>query len=184
MPVLRSDAARSRARILDAAGKHTAQDLRLNEIAREAGVGVATVYRHFPTVHALIEALTIDTIDRLLAISRQAAAGPDADEAFSFYLRSVLTLLLEDDGLQTILLSHDDETPEMRGAKSEIVATASGLLARAKDAGAVRDDLTLDQLEHLICGIEYAVRLGAPGDRATLLEVLLAGIRPPDPRDG
>ena len=177
MSALRSDAARSRARILEAAGKHDARDLRLNEIAREAGVGVATVYRHFPTVHALIEALTIDTVERLLSISRQAAAEPDAAAAFSFYLRSVLTLLLEDDGLQTVLLSHDDETPEMRGAKSEIVATASSLLARAKDAGAVRDDLTLDQLEHLVCGIEYAVRLGEPGDRGTLLEVLVAGVR-------
>lgn len=178
MPALRSDAARSRLRILEAANGHAADDLRLNEIAREAGVGVATVYRHFPTVNALVEALTVDTVERMLALSRQAASDPDPATAFSFYLRSALTLQLEDDGLQRILLPHEDESAEIRSAKSEIFTTAATLLQRAKDAGAVRNDLTLQQLQHLVCGIEHAARLGEPEDRATLLEIFLAGIRP------
>jgi AcrR family transcriptional regulator len=178
MPTLRSDAARSRARILDAARAHATNDLRLNEIAREAGVGVATVYRHFPTVHALVEALTSNTVERMQALSREAAADPDAARAFAAYLDTALTLQLEDDGLQTILLARDDETPELHAAKKEIFATAAGVLERAKDAGAVRADLSFAQLEHLVCGIEHAVRLGEPGDRPLLMQVLLAGIRP------
>ena len=178
MPTLRSDAARSRARILEVASTHAIGDLRLNEIAREAGVGVATVYRHFPTVHALTEALTSDTVERLLVLSRRAASEPDPAAAFSSYLLSVLALQLEDEGLQSILLSPADEDPGIRSAKTEIFATSASILQQAQDAGAVRGDLTLDRLQHLICGIEHAVRLGGPTDREPLTEIFLAGIRP------
>jgi AcrR family transcriptional regulator len=154
MTALRSDAARSRARILEVARTHDSHDLRLNDLAREAGVGVGTVYRHFPTVQALVEALTVNTVERMLDISRRAADEPDPGAAFSFYLRSALTLQLEDGGLQSVLLSPEDETD------------------------AVRPDLTLDQLSHLVCGIEYAVRLGTPADRSPLLEIILTGLRP------
>ena len=178
MSALRSDAARSRSRILDAASRHATDDLRLNEIAREAGVGVATVYRHFPTVRALVEALTASTVDRLLTLAREAAAEPDPSAACAFFLRGTLTLQLDDDGLQTILMTHDDESPETSSAKSEIFTTAATVLERAQDAGAVRSDVTLDQLQHLVCGIEHAVRLGEPGDRGPLLEILVAGLLP------
>jgi len=178
MTALRSDAARSRARILEVARAHDAHDLRLNDIAREAGVGVGTVYRHFRNVGALVEALTADTIERMLEIARRAAAEPNPGDAFSLYLRSALALQLEDDGLQTVLLSRDDESDLVHAAKREIFVTFSSLLDGAKNAGAVRADLTVDQLSHLVCGIEHAVRLGTPADRAPLLEILFTGLRP------
>jgi len=177
MPALRSDAARSRERILDAARSHDVHNLRLNDVARDAGVGVGTVYRHFPNAQSLLEALTFETIGRLLEVSRGAGAEPDPARAFSDYLRSALTLLLEFDGLQSVMLSTDDESDEMRAAKHEIFATFEGVLDRAKAVGAARSDLTLDQVSHLACGIEYAVRLGSPADRDTLLDVLLVGLR-------
>ena len=178
MATLRSDAARSRARILEVARTHDSHDLRLNDLAREAGVGVGTVYRHFPTVQALVEALTANTVERMLEISRRAATEPDPGVAFSFYVRSALTLQLEDGGLQSVLLSPEDESEEVRAAKQEIFGTFAAVLASAKTAGAVRQDLTLVQLSHLVCGIEYAVRLGTPADRAPLLEIILTGLRP------
>jgi AcrR family transcriptional regulator len=178
MAALRSDAARSRAHILEVARTHNTSTLRLNEVARDAGVGVGTVYRHFPTVHALVEALSAATIDRMLEISRRAAEETDAATAFSLYLQSALALQLEDGGLQAVLLSPEDEADEVRAAKHEIFAVFSTVLDRAKVAGAVRKDLTLDQLSHLVCGIEYAVRLGNADDRTPLFEILLAGIRP------
>ena len=178
MSALRSDAARSRSRILEVAKSHNVHDLRLNDVARDAGVGVGTVYRHFPNVQVLVEALTVDTIERLLEVSRLAGAEPDPTLAFSRYLRSALTLLLEFDGLQHVLLSPADETDEIRGAKEEIFSTFAIVLENAKDVGAVRKDLTLDQISHLACGIEYAVRLGAPSDRTAFLDILLAGLRP------
>ena len=178
MTTIRSDAARSRARILRAARAHNSRDLRLNDVARDAGVGVGTVYRHFPTVKALVEALTIDTIEKMREISLQAEAEPNPASAFAFYLRSALALQLEDDGLQTVLLSPEDETEEVHSAKLHIFATFSAVLNEAQAMGAVRADVTLEQLSHLVCGIEHAVRLGAPGDREMLLDILLAGLRP------
>jgi AcrR family transcriptional regulator len=178
MTALRSDAARSRAHILEVARTHDTKTLRLNDLARDAGVGVGTVYRHFPSVHALVEALSASTITTMLDISRQAAAEPDAAAAFTFYLRSALALQLEDGGLQAVLLSPADETDEVRAAKHEIFRIFSDLLERAKEVGAVRDELTLAQLSHLVCGIEHAVRLGSATDRSLLLEIMLAGLRP------
>ncbi|NQX17320.1 TetR/AcrR family transcriptional regulator [Rathayibacter sp. VKM Ac-2857] len=178
MAVLRSDAARSRARILEVARTHDRGTLRLNEVAREAGVGVATVYRHFPTVHALVEALSADTLDAMLAVSRRAAALPDPGAALAVYLREALDLQLSDGGLQAVLLSPEDEAESVRAAKREIFESFAAVLAAARAAGAVRPDLTIDHLEHLVCGIEHAVRLGSPADRAVLLDVLLDGLRP------
>ena len=178
MPALRSDAARSRSRILEVARDLDTRDLRLNDVAREAGVGVGTVCRHFPTVSSLVAALSADTIDRLVVISRAAAAEPDPAEAFRYYADSALALQLEDEGLQMTLLSTEDDSDEVRTAKREIYSTFATVVDRAKDVGAIRADVTLDQLMHLVCGVEYAVRLGAPGDRAPLLDIILVGLRP------
>ena len=178
MTPLRSDAARSRSRILEVARASDRQTLRLNEVARQAGVGVGTVYRHFPTVHALVEALTVSTLDQMLEISRNAAIEADSGVALAQYLRMALTLQLEDGGLQAVLLSPEDESDDVRAAKHEIYASFASVLTRAKDAGAVRDNVTIDQLSHLVCGIEHAVRLGTPDDRGLMLDILLAGLRP------
>jgi len=178
MSALRSDAARSRARILEVARTHDRAALRLNDVARDAGVGVGTVYRHFPTVHALVEALSAETLDEMLATSRRAAADPDPGAGLALYLRSALALQLEDGGLQAVLLSPEDEAESVREAKREIFETFASVLEAARDAGAVRADLTVDHLAHLVCGIEHAVRLGSPDDRSLLVQVLLDGLRP------
>lgn len=178
MPTLRSDAVRSRARILAVARDQDTSALRLNDLAREAGLGVGTVYRHFPTVHALVEALASDTLTRMLQLSREAATEPDAGIALASFLRSALDLQLSHGGLQAVLLSPDDETDDVRETKREIFATFTAVLERARAAGAVREDLSVVQLEHLICGIEHAVRLGSTADSEPFLRILLAGIRP------
>ncbi|MDQ0727862.1 TetR/AcrR family transcriptional regulator [Microbacterium sp. W4I20] len=178
MAQIRSDAARSRARILDIARTHDAGSLRLNDVAREAGVGVGTVYRHFPTVHALVEALSAATLERMSVIARTAVQHPNPEEALVEFLDAALELQLQDGGLQAVLLSPDDEDESVRAMKIEIFATFDGVLQRAREAGLVRPDLSIVQIEHLICGVEHAVRIGAPEDRALFLDILIAGIRP------
>lgn len=178
MAQIRADAARSRARILDVARAHDASTLRLNDVARDAGVGVGTVYRHFPTVHALVEALSSETLERMSVIARTAARHPDPAEALADFLGAALALQLQDGGLQAVLLSPDDEDEAVRAMKIEIFAAFDGVLQRARDAGLVRADLSIAQIEHLICGVEHAVRIGSPEDREVFLEILLAGIRP------
>ena len=72
----RADAVRSRERILEVARGHDVRSLRLNDIARNAGVGIGTVYRHFPTVRALVEALSVDALARLSDAADAASAEP------------------------------------------------------------------------------------------------------------
>ena len=178
MPALRSDAARSRARILDVARRHDPGALRFNDLAREAGVGVGTVYRHFPTTHALVEALTLDTLERLRVLVRAAVAEEDPATAIRDLLRTALDLQLEEGGLQPVLLSAEDESDEVHTAKQEILTGFDQILVSARAAGVIRPDLTTAQVEHLVCGMEHAVRLGASSDREPYLEILLAGLRP------
>jgi AcrR family transcriptional regulator len=178
MRQIRADAARSRTLILDAARAQQPGTLSLNVVAKDAGLGVGTVYRHFPTVHALVEALSAETLERMLAIARSQSQREETEAAFVGFLDSALELQLQDGGLQAVLLSPADEDEEVREMKQEIFAAFEGVLQRARREGVVREDLSITQLEHLICGIEHAVRIGEPGDRQMFLEILLAGIRP------
>ncbi|WP_306367780.1 TetR/AcrR family transcriptional regulator [Nocardiopsis sp. CC223A] len=175
---LRADAARSRDRILAAARRADPKDLRLNEVAREAGVGVGTVYRHFATAHALVEELTRDALERLNAIAVEAAAHPDPGHAFETALRAVVDLHLESGGLQAVLLAEQDMSPEVTELKAATFDGLRSVLERAQRAGAVRADLSGERVERLVCGIEYAIRLSDADDRAVFVDVLLAGLRP------
>jgi len=175
MATLRADAARSRAKILDAAHRRPITELRLNDLARAAGVGVATVYRHFPTVTALVEALTIDALEQLVVEARAAAAEPDPARAFAQLVRTTATRQLEHQGLQAVLLS-DEISSTARHLRTELFDLAQATLANAIAAGAVRPDLSLDQVQRLVCGVEHAVRLGDGGDRDQLLDVVVSGL--------
>lgn len=177
MAALRSDAARSRERILSAARGADPTDLRLNEIAREAGVGVGTVYRHFPTTHALLEELTRDALARLGGLALEALADPDPGHAFESMLREVVRLQIEAAGLQTVLLADTDVSPEIAELKAAVFSRLAAVLERAQRAGVVRPELTPVQVQHLVCGVEYAVRLGVPEDRDMLVDTVVAGLR-------
>jgi AcrR family transcriptional regulator len=181
MPATRSDALRSRERILRAARGQDRRTLRLNDVARMAGLGVGTVYRHFPTVHALVEALTLETLQRMRTVAAEALAESDAAVALARFLGAALELQLDEGGLQTVLLSPADESAEVREAKREIFSAFQTVVARARAAGAIRPELDATHLQHLVCGMEHAIRLGDPSDRELILDVLLAGIRAPAP---
>jgi AcrR family transcriptional regulator len=178
----RADALRSRERILEVARGHDARALRLNDVARDAGVGIGTVYRHFPTVRALIEALSADSLARLRDAADLASDEPDPDRALQGFLGDALDLQLADAGLEAVLTDIARTDPvvhsECAAARMSVFAGYSAVLTRAQRAGVVRADISPAQLHRLVCGIEHAVRLGAPGDRPVLLDILLAGIRP------
>lgn len=177
MNALRADALRSRERILQAARDSDPKDLRLNDVARKAGVGVGTVYRHFATAHALVEELTMEVLRKLSAVARRARADPDPGHGFEVALAEVVDLHLEAGGLQAVLLANEDVSEEVAALKSAIFAELGQVLARAQASGAVRPDLSTAQLEHLICGIEHAIRLGPPGNRDTFVDTLVLGLR-------
>ena len=70
---------------------------------------------------------------------------------------------------------------ECAAARTRVFDGYAAVLARAQRDGLARDDLTAPQLQRLVCGLEHAVRLGAPSDRDVLLDILLAGLRPASP---
>lgn len=177
MTELRRDALRNRDRILAAARTLPRDGLRLNDVARRADVGVGTVYRHFPTTHALVEALASETLLRMRDVAHAAASDTDPGAALERLLAAALELQLEEGGLQSVLLSDQDETEDVRAAKRDILATWQAVLERARRAGAVRDDVDAPRLQRLVCGVEHAARLGPAEDRDVLLAVLLRGIR-------
>ena len=178
----RADALRSRERILEVARRHDVRALRLNDIARDAGVGIGTVYRHFPTVRALVEALSVDTLVRLGDAADRATAEPDARQAFRGFLDDALTLQLEDGGLEAVLTDMARTDPVLHddcgAARGKVFAGYDAVLSRAQRDGVVRDDVSAAQLQRLLCGVEHAVRLGVPADRDLLLDILLSGMRP------
>ncbi len=173
----RSDAVRSRERILGAARQCARDDLRLNDVARRAGVGVGTVYRHFPTVHALVEALTTDDLARYRDLAHRAAAEPDPAVALETLVREGLALQLADGGLQAVLLAPEDASPEVAQLKAELGEVTQQVVAAARDAGVVRADLTAELLRNLGCGVEHAVRVSGGHHPDFYVDVMLAGLR-------
>lgn len=171
---LRADAARSRDLILETA-RDAGADVPLNDLARLAGVGVGTVYRHFPTPQALREALASSALERMRHLAVEVAALPPR-EAFETLLRGTLDLQLADPALQPVLMSERVGDARVADLKRAVFADFAAVLARAQEAGAVRPDLSVRQVQHLVCGIEHAVRLGSRADAPQLVDVLLDGL--------
>ncbi|MGW1490004.1 TetR/AcrR family transcriptional regulator [Streptomyces sp. NPDC002402] len=183
-PTLRTDAARNRARVLQVAREQLAagdDSLQLNAIARLAGVGVGTVYRHFPNRHALREALSAERFRELVDEAQAAAADEDALGGLHRLLRFTLARALDDSGFAAVLESASDTEEQTSALKAELDLAVAHLLDRARGIGAIRRDIEADDVRRLLCGIEHALRSGAIDSTRTevYLGVLLEGLRPP-----
>ncbi|MFG1961836.1 TetR/AcrR family transcriptional regulator [Nonomuraea sp. NPDC049028] len=180
---LRADAARNRARVLRVAREQLAagdDSLQLNTIARLAGVGVGTVYRHFPNRHALLEALSAERFQQLVTEAQNAAADEDVLAGLHRLLRFTLGRALDDAGFAAVLESAGDAGAQTSEMKIELDRALEELLDRARAAGAVRHGLAADDIRRLLCGVQHAVRSGDgdPKYAELYLDVLLQGLRP------
>lgn len=183
-PGRRADAARNRARVLQVAREQVAagdDSLQLNAIARLAGVGVGTVYRHFPNRHALWEALLVERFRELVEEARAAAADEDPLAGLRRLLRFTLARALEDSGFAAVLESATDTDARTVELKRELDSATARLLDRARLTGAIRRDIGPGDVRRLLCGVEHALRSGEHGpERAEVyLGVLVEGLRPP-----
>lgn len=171
---LRADARRNRELVLAAARDLLAIDgaaVSFDAIARAAGVGVGTVYRHFPDRQALFAAVVLDRIVTFTSDARDATSANDPGAEFiAFFDRLAKQVALNQalcDAMDGGMLVPDD-------LRAEFLAALSALLSRAQGAGAIRADLDVTDLLDLVIGFAAAAKRGRP-DR--ILAVATAGLR-------
>jgi AcrR family transcriptional regulator len=183
-PKLRADARRNREAVLAAARRRFAKcglECQMEDIARTAGVGVGTVYRHFPTKNDLIAALVADRFERLAARAREALAEEDSWDAFCDLMRYSAELQVSDRALSEII-SSQPQLGQHEAVASGLVDTTTELIAKAQRAGEMRKDAVIEDVPTLICGLG-AVAAGS-GNMVELnweryVEIMLDGLRAP-----
>jgi AcrR family transcriptional regulator len=177
---MRADARRNRERLLAAATAAFAQDgadAPLEEIARGAGVGIGTLYRHFPTRLALQEGVFRSQVETVCARGRELAQDPSPGDAFAAWLQVLGGFLATKRGLSQALIATFGKDSELMSSCSQVMrSTAEQLLSRAQQAGAVRADLTPVDVMRLVHGIAVATE-NAPGEADRLMSLMLDGLR-------
>jgi AcrR family transcriptional regulator len=177
---LRADARRNRDAVLAAAKEVFASSgtgVPLDEIARRAGVGAGTVYRHFPSKEALLRAVLVSRLRDLTDRARSLLDAPDPGSAFFEYAAHVVEEGTAKHDLIDALASTGAPVAAADLAEThDFRAALAALLRRAQDAGAVRPDLTQPQLSALLVGVSLAARTNL-GDTGAL-RVVLDGLRP------
>jgi AcrR family transcriptional regulator len=177
MEKMRADARRNRAKVLAAAEEAFAADglaVPLDDIARLAGVGAGTVYRHFPSKEALFQAVVLDRIQQFAEEARGLAAADDPGEAFLDHFVRVIKQASLNRAICDALAESGGHALQA-DAGDEFRAALAQLLERAQAAGAVRRDIDGDDLRALIVGC-LAVERYAPGSRH-LVRVVVDGLR-------
>jgi AcrR family transcriptional regulator len=177
---LRADAARNRARVLEVAYETFAAEglaVPIDEIARRAGVGAGTVYRHFPTKEALFEAVISDRV-RLVVDNARALLAADPASALFEFLRQIVVASAIDHGLVDALAGYGiDLDRAAPGAEAAFLGVLGDLLAGAQAAGAVRTDVGVAELKALltVCKSSQALS-GEVAER--LVDVVIDGLCP------
>ena len=156
---MRADAARNRARVLEVAYETFAADglsVPIDEIARRAGVGAGTIYRHFPTKDALFQAVIAERIRGVVDEGRTLLAEADPADAMFMFLRSmVLQWGAADRGLVDALAgSGIDVNTVVPEAEGEYLSVLGDLLSAGQKAGTVRRDVTVSDVKALLVGCQ------------------------------
>ncbi|RMI36649.1 TetR/AcrR family transcriptional regulator [Actinomadura harenae] len=181
---MRADARRNYERLLAEARTVVADqgtDASLEEIARRAGVGIGTLYRHFPTREALLEALLRDRFDGLRAHAEDLLTRDDPFEALLAWMRRLATGTVAYRGLaQAMMAALQDETSELYVSCHGMRAAGEALLVRAQEAGEVRPDVHPNDVLYLANMVATAAEQ-TPDDTGLhdrLLTYTTDGLRP------
>jgi AcrR family transcriptional regulator len=179
----RADAQRNRERILEVAKaaftRHGA-DASLDEIAKQAGVGAGTLYRHFPTRDALIESVYRSEVERLAAAESRFAAEMAPIDALRAWMLMLIDYIAAKHIIAPALNSVVGGPSRLyEGSRSQIQGAIDNLVKRAKKTGAVRKDLDPSDLLRALIGVSH---MGSGSDwqqsARRLVDILIAGSRP------
>ena len=178
----RADARRNRDRLLGVAVHAFAEDgpeVSLDAIARSAGVGIGTLYRHFPTREALVEAAYRNELDRLCAAAPELLAELPPERALRAWMDRFVDYMTTKrgmaDALRAVIASGGDPYAHSR---DRLVEAVSGLMAAGAAAGTVRSDMSAEDVLTGLSGAGLAVGDPARRDQAArLLALLMDGLR-------
>ncbi len=171
MTTLRADAERNRGLVLEAARSVFAEHgmtAGVAEVAERAGVGVATIFRRFPTKDDLLAAILEDRVHEISELARSASS-------FRSFMTEATAVHMADRGLCDAVDCAVFERPELEQAKAEARLLVSELLERAKADGEVREDVTVDDVPIVLLGV---ARSAPPGSWRRYLDFALDGLRP------
>ncbi len=180
---LRADAQRNRDRVLEAAEVLFAAEgieVPVDAIAEKAGVGVGTLYRHFPTKEKLCEAILLERLSSLTLDARALAEAADPGAAFFGFLEQFVALGAAKRDLLVAVMGAGVEF-EMAAAdvKEGLHAAMDTLLRRAQAAGAVRPDVTALMVMSLVGATCQAATHASAAPASNLLAIICDGLRPP-----
>ena len=178
-PVQRADARRNRERILQAARAaftDADEEVSMAEVSRRAGVGMATLYRNFPSRRDLLEALWAAEVDQVCAAASVAPGATPAD-ALREWLCHVFAFAASKKVLAAELLQHvPGDGPVFAGGRDRVLAAGRPLYEAAQRSGQVRADLTVEQALDMLVSI--ATIDGGPSYRRPILMAALDGLAP------
>jgi AcrR family transcriptional regulator len=180
--VQRADARRNREKVLTASRRQFARcglEAQIDEIARDAGVGVGTVYRHFPTKEDLLQALADARFEGLAQAGREALEVEDPWDGFVQFMTYGARVMVEDRALSEAM----DQRPELCGSaadKVDMLSVTGAVVARAKASGQLRADIVAEDIPSLIMGLGRSARANdgrpsMPWDKH--LSIILAGLK-------
>jgi AcrR family transcriptional regulator len=183
---LRKDAARNWHRIVEVGRRlvDAGTPIQLNDVARTAEVGVATVYRHFPTPEALVETIAAAGLEAQVARAEEALAGDDPWVSLRDFLLAATEAQITDASLPLVFSAAQSALPRTAALKERLVGLFGQLLDRAHAAGVADPAVTAADMMPLMCGVMFAANVhpapSAPDRAATArryLTVLLEGLR-------
>ena len=175
----RADARRNYDRLIAAGRDAFTEDGReasLEDIARRAGVGIGTLYRHFPNRQALLEAVYVEEVDALCRSAVDLAGEPPWEALVAWIHRFVGYLATKQALAEELLAYRDRDADVFRSCRAAMYAGGEPLLVRAQEAQVVRADTDIAEVIQLVGGVAK-IQVAEPEQLNRLLDVVLDGLR-------
>lgn len=180
----RSDAVRNRAKLVTAARDLFARngvDVSVEDVTQHAGVGMGTLYRHFPTKDELIDAVLEDAFDEIIRLAQEAAATEDAWAGLTGFFERLLELHAQNRGVKDIVALRGHGSRRAEAMRARLRPLLAQVVEGAHEQGTLRRDFTADDLSLVFWTANRVIDLThdvAPNLWRRYLALLLDGLRP------